>query len=52
MPNVDFDIILYTQEQYPIALSLKTSVRERYKQADLEGVALKNMYIEKLVIIC
>lgn len=44
VPNVDFDIILYTQEQYPIALSLKTSVRERYKQADLEGVALKYVH--------
>lgn len=44
VPNVDFDIILYSDEQYPIALSLKTSLRERYKQADLEAIALKYVH--------
>lgn len=44
VPNVKYDIILYTQEQYPISLSLKTSLRERYKQADLEAVALKYVH--------
>lgn len=44
VPNVKYDIVLYTQEQYPISLSLKTSLRERYKQADLEAVALKYVH--------
>lgn len=44
VPNVDFDILLFSEEQYPIALSLKTSLRERYKQADLEAIALKYVH--------
>ena len=39
VPNVEFDVLLYTPER-PISLSLKTSLRERYKQADLEAIAL------------
>lgn len=48
VPNVDFDILLYRitdlQERIPISISVKTSLRERYKQADLEGFALKNVH--------
>ena len=44
VPNVDFDVICFTEEQYPIAISLKTSLRERYKQADLEAIALKYVH--------
>lgn len=45
VPNVDYDIILYDDEKKaPVALSLKTSTRERYKQADLEAVALKYVH--------
>jgi hypothetical protein len=44
VPNATYDIILYTSEGYPITLSIKTSLRERYKQADLEGLALKNVH--------
>jgi len=45
VPNVDFDIVLYdTTKNIPISLSIKTSVRERYKQADLEAVALKYVH--------
>ena len=44
VPNVNFDAVLYTQETGPIGLSLKTSLRERYKQADLEAVALKYVH--------
>ena len=44
VPNVIFDAVLYTQETGPIGLSLKTSLRERYKQADLEAVALKYVH--------
>lgn len=40
VPNVDFDVLLYAESE-PVCLSIKTSLRERYKQADLEAVALK-----------
>lgn len=47
VPGIDFDVILYKEDQYgciPYCLSLKTSLRERWKQADLEGEALKNVH--------
>lgn len=44
VPNVIFDSVLYTKEYGPIVLSMKTSLRERYKQADLEGMALRNVH--------
>lgn len=44
VPNVNFDAILYASETGPIGLSLKTSLRERYKQADLEAIALKYVH--------
>ena len=43
VPNVKFDTILYTPSR-PISLSLKTSLRERYKQADLEAIALQHVH--------
>lgn len=43
VPNVIFDAILYNQNQ-PISISLNTSLRERYKQADLESIALKYVH--------
>lgn len=43
VPNVEYDTILYSHEN-PICLSLKTSLRERYKQADLEAIALKYVH--------
>ncbi len=43
VPNVDFDLLLYSGVK-PIALSIKTSLRERYKQADLEAIALKYVH--------
>ena len=43
VPNVNFDALLYNQST-PISLSLKTSLRERYKQADLEAIALKYVH--------
>jgi hypothetical protein len=39
-----YDIIVYTEECGPVNLSLKTTIRERWKQADLEGSALKNVH--------
>ncbi|MBR4625840.1 MAG: hypothetical protein PUC50_00805 [Bacteroidales bacterium] len=43
VPNIEFDTILYSKSS-PICLSLKTSLRERYKQADLEAIALKYVH--------
>ncbi len=43
VPNVDFDFVAYTKECGPIILSAKTSLRERYKQADLEGMILRQV---------
>lgn len=44
VPNVNFDFILYSKEFGPISISAKTSLRERYKQADLESVSLKYVH--------
>lgn len=43
VPNADFDVALYHPRK-PVVLTMKTSLRERYKQADLEGAALKQVY--------
>ena len=43
VPNADFDIVLYDAKR-PVVLTMKVSLRERYKQADLEGLALRNVY--------
>lgn len=43
VPNCAFDIVLYN-ERHPVVLSAKTSLRERYKQSDLEGMALKQVF--------
>ena len=43
VPNANFDIVLY-EPRRPVVLSCKTSLRERYKQADLEGMALSQVY--------
>lgn len=44
VPNVTYDLLLYSREYGPICLSAKTSLRERYKQADLEAIALKYVH--------
>ena len=43
IPNVKFDIVCYN-EISPVVLSCKVSLRERWKQADLEGLAIKQVY--------
>ena len=43
IPNIDFDLICY-DDKNPVSLSVKTSLRERYKQADLEAMALRQVY--------
>src|SRR3989338_10507481 len=42
--GVDYDFIIYTEEFGPVSLSAKTSLRERWKKADLEALALKNIH--------
>lgn len=44
VPNARFDLMFYSREVGPIVLSAKTSLRERYKQADLESLALRAVY--------
>jgi len=44
VPNVSFDFVAYSKEYGPIVLSAKTSLRERYKQADLEGMMLRQVH--------
>lgn len=51
VPNVDYDILLYTSEKGPICISAKTSLRERYKQADLESIALKYVHRKSLCFL-
>lgn len=48
VPNVNFDLMFYTKERGPICWSIKTSLRERYKQADLEAIALKYVHRKAL----
>ena len=43
IPNVVYDILLYHPRR-PAILSCKVSLRERWKQADLEGSALRQVY--------
>ena len=56
VPSIDFDVILYKEDQYghiPYCLSLKTSLRERWKQADLEGEALTKVHRRaKCYLLC
>lgn len=48
VPNVIYDMMFYTTERGPICISAKTSLRERYKQADLEAIALKYVHRKSL----
>lgn len=38
------DVMIWSKEHGPVIISCKTSLRERYKQADLEAVALQRFY--------
>lgn len=48
VPNVIYDLMFYTSQRGPICWSVKTSLRERYKQADLESIALKYVHRKAL----
>lgn len=43
VPNADFDVVLYHRSS-PVVLTMKVSMRERYKQSVLEGWALWQVY--------
>lgn len=43
IPTVVYDILLY-HPRSPVVLSCKVSLRERWKQADYEGEALRRVY--------
>ena len=45
IPNACFDIVFYNLKA-PVVFTIKTSLRERYKQSDLEGRVLKQVYIK------
>jgi len=47
-PNVIYDLMFYSAESGPICWSVKTSFRERYKQTDLESIALKYVHRKAL----
>lgn len=44
VPNVTFDLVAYDKMCGPVVFSIKTSLRERYKQADLEGMFLRHVH--------
>ena len=44
VPNISFDFVAYSKEFGPVILSAKTSLRERYKQADLEGMMVRQVH--------
>lgn len=44
VPVARYDIIVYTRKFGPINLSLKTTLRERWKQAEFEGMALRRVH--------
>jgi hypothetical protein len=42
--GVIYDVVLFNEKLSPIVLSIKTSLRERYKQAFLEARVLRDVY--------
>jgi hypothetical protein len=44
VPNAFNDVLVWSKEFGPVVISCKTSLRERYKQADLEAATLRMHY--------
>lgn len=44
VPHAFHDVMVWSREYGPVILSCKTSLRERYKQADLEALALRSAF--------
>jgi hypothetical protein len=51
IPVARYDIIVYTKKFGPVNLSLKTTLRERWKQAEFEGMALRKVYRRSRVYV-
>ncbi|MDV3182587.1 MAG: hypothetical protein Q8869_01800, partial [Candidatus Phytoplasma australasiaticum] len=43
IPDIKFDLVLFTQTKRILGFSIKTCLRERYKQAVIEGQQLKKL---------
>ncbi|MFT2804797.1 hypothetical protein ACMUE1_01905, partial [Candidatus Phytoplasma asteris] len=43
IPDIKFDLVLFTKKKRIIAFNFKTCLRERYKQAMVEGQQLKKL---------
>ncbi|MFG6084710.1 MAG: hypothetical protein AB3F67_4220 [Candidatus Phytoplasma solani] len=43
IPDIKFDLVLFTQTKRIIAFSIKTCLRDRYRQAMVEGQQLKKL---------
>ncbi|MCQ9618851.1 MAG: hypothetical protein NOI47_000433 [Candidatus Phytoplasma pruni] len=43
IPDIKFDLVLFTQKKRIIAFNFKTCLRDRYKQAVVEGQQLKKL---------
>lgn len=53
IPNAFNDVLLWSKESGPIVVSCKTTLRERYKQADAEALPVLKFYPKaKLYLIC
>lgn len=53
IPNAFNDVLVWSKESGPIVLSCKTSLRERYKQADAEALPVRKLYPNaKLYLVC
>ena len=51
VPNARFDVLLYSERSGVITISLKTSLRERWKQADLEAFAVRQVHHKSIGIL-
>ncbi len=51
IPVARYDIIVFTKRLGPVNLSLKTTLRERWKQAEFEGMALRRVYRRSRVYV-
>ncbi len=51
IPVARYDIVVFTKRLGPVNLSLKTTLRERWKQAEFEGMALRRVFRRSRVYV-
>jgi hypothetical protein len=51
VPNAKFDVLIYSAQGDIVTVSLKTSLRERWKQADLEAFAVRQVHRNSIGIL-